>query len=299
MRRVLFLPIGLLFLLVAPALPDEKQPAASADEDSVKVEVRGTLAVAGKIDTSGKALVNYITSTGVSIGIKTGVTWELHLSKKDLRQLAEKLDGKRVVVTGKLVVVTDFGGGLANLKPPKYIISVKSLKAADGPKLKPKPDLSEPTYEFKPVKTEPRYQHWAEGDSVTVVTEGKRTVFVISNQYGIGGVTIRLKTGQWPREIALRFQHEKGKGFHKVESFALTTDRLQAAGRLVDGTDHLSFSLRNAEGTFDDGTGGRVISGTVNIRGEKGKDGIEAKLPANLLVGSKEVTISWIDVFRR
>jgi hypothetical protein len=112
MRRRLFLPIGVLLLLVAPARPDEKQPGASADEDSIKVEVRGTLRVAGKIDTSGKALVNYHASTGVNLGIQNGVTWELHLSKKDLRQLAEKFDGKRVVVMGKLVIVTDFGGAL-------------------------------------------------------------------------------------------------------------------------------------------------------------------------------------------
>src|SRR5262249_23964007 len=84
MRRLLFLPIGLFLLLVAPARTDEKQPGASADEDSIKVEVRGTLTVARKIDTSGKALEVYNTSTGVSLGIQFGVTWEVHLSKKDL-----------------------------------------------------------------------------------------------------------------------------------------------------------------------------------------------------------------------
>jgi hypothetical protein len=138
MRRVFFLSIGLLLLLVALARPDETQPGASATEDSTTVEVRGTLTVAGKIDTSGKSHVNYNTGTGVRIGIQFGVAWELHLGDKDLRQLAEKLDGKRVVVTGKLVIVTDFGGGFGFTKPPKYIVSVESLKAADGPKSKGK-----------------------------------------------------------------------------------------------------------------------------------------------------------------
>jgi multidrug efflux system membrane fusion protein len=152
-------------------------------------------------------------------------------------------------------------------------------------------DPPQPTFEFKPSKP---------GDSVAVRTEGKRTVLVISSKTGIGGLTIRLKGGEWPREVSLRFQYDQGKGFHNLESFTLTTDRLWVGGKLSGEAEQLPFSFRNAAGEIEkDATGSQVISGSLRLRVQKGKEGIEATLPANLFVGSKEVTLGWIDAFRR
>jgi hypothetical protein len=152
----------------------------------------------------------------------------------------------------------------------------------------------EAAYEYKLEKA---------ADTVVARTEGKRTVFTIASSTGIGGATIRLKAGEWPHDILLRLQYTAGKPFTSLESFGITTDRLWAGGAMRD-SEQVLFSFRNAKGELErdarEAPGGHyVTSGTLRIRVEPGKEGVDITLPANLLAGSRQVSLGWIDAFRR
>ena len=84
------------------------------------------------------------------------------------------------------------------------------------------PKLVERAYEFMPIKD----------NRIGVAKEKGRTLFLVTSPFGIGQATIRLKAGQWPQNIALRFQYktEKGGGFGNLEHIRLTSDRLYAEG---------------------------------------------------------------------
>jgi hypothetical protein len=138
----------------------------------------------------------------------------------------------------------------------------------------------EPTYEFKAPK--------AEG-SVEVRVEGKRTVYVLSSERRNGRVVIRLKSGDWPRDVTLRLNKSTF-----VDTFSVMTDRIYF-GMLPGSGDEppgrarkIPFTLSNARGEFEDGT-----AGTLDVTVVKGKAGLDFRLPANLFVGSREVKIDW------
>jgi len=109
---------------------------------------------------------------------------------------------------------------------------------------------------------------------------------------GIGNGTITLKEGHWPKEVVLRFQHGKGQPFKGLEDFHLTTARFK-----VDGSQKKSkampFSLAGDDGKFADGP-----AGTLNVVVEETKDGMEVRLPANLLAGASNVKVEWVDFYR-
>jgi len=140
-----------------------------------------------------------------------------------------------------------------------------------------------PKYEFKSGKF---------GESVEARIEDKYTVFAISGKLPIGGVTIRLTDGDWPRGLILRLNK-----FDNVESFSVTTDRLTFGGQLGFSSGgvkaysrKMAFRFPNSKGEFEDGP----CTGTLDVVIEKGKEGLDFKLPANLFVGSREVKISWL-----
>jgi hypothetical protein len=85
-------------------------------DEYIQVEVRGLLNT-GVVAIGGE-------TTGVTITAR-GVTWELDLGNDEaLRKAAEKLDGRRVDVTGALEV----RDGVEIAK--RWIVSVKTLEAA-------------------------------------------------------------------------------------------------------------------------------------------------------------------------
>ena len=111
MRSLLSLVV-LVCLLAVPALAADKEKKGAK-----KVEVKGTLRT-GIVAIGGE-------TTGTVIDTKEG-RYELELGKnKELRDKAERLNGKPVVVAGTL----EIRKGLA-VKERK-IITVASLKAAD------------------------------------------------------------------------------------------------------------------------------------------------------------------------
>jgi hypothetical protein len=141
----------------------------------------------------------------------------------------------------------------------------------------------EPVYEFAVKKGD---------DAIAATKDGDKVVFTITGKSGIGGGTVTLKEGQWPKEVVLRFQHAKGQPFKGLEKFQLTTAHFK-----VDGSQKTSkampFSLAGDDGKFAAGP-----AGTLNVVVDETKDGLEVRLPANLLAGSKTVELAWIDVFR-
>jgi hypothetical protein len=145
---------------------------------------------------------------------------------------------------------------------------------------------------------EPKYDFTAgkRGESVEVRVEGKHTVFAISGKGALGAVTIRLKDGQWPHDIILRLNK-----FDNVESFSVTTGRLTFGGQLGLSSGGLKaysrkmpFRFPNSNGAFEDGP----CAGTLDVVVEKGKEGLDFKLPANVFVGSREAAISWLIFIR-
>jgi hypothetical protein len=145
----------------------------------------------------------------------------------------------------------------------------------------------EPKYDFEEGKR---------GESVEVLVEGKHTVFAISGKGPQGAVTIRSKDGHWPQDIILRLVK-----FDNVESFSVTTDRLTfggqrgfSSGGVKAFSRHMAFRFPNSKGVFEDGP----CAGTLDVVVEKGKEGLDFKLPANVFVGSREVKIHWL-IFTR
>jgi hypothetical protein len=143
---------------------------------------------------------------------------------------------------------------------------------------------ADPAYEFALKKAD---------DSITAAKDGDTVVFTITGKSGIGSGTVTLKEGQWAKVVVLRFQHGKGQPFKGLEDFHLTTARFK-----VDGSQRKSkampFSLAGDDGKFADGP-----AGTLNVVVEETKDGLEVRLPTNLLAGSKTVELGWIDFFRK
>lgn len=128
-------------------------------------------------------------------------------------------------------------------------------------------------------------------DAVAERKEEKRTVFVVTSKSGIGGVTVTLADGRWPRDVVLRLQYAKDRGFSSLESFGLQTSRLSVDGSLrTSGRMELYFL--SPEGKAE------AAAGKVNVKVESRDGALEVTLPAHLLTGAKEVSFNWIDAFR-
>jgi len=129
-------------------------------------------------------------------------------------------------------------------------------------------------------------------DKIEIVSEKDQTIFVIRCPSGIGGGSIKLKSGSWPENVVLRFQHGDKKGFTNLEKIVLTTDRLQIEGNLKS-SGKFDVHFRNAKGKPG------KSAGVLVIPVERRPNGIEVTLPANLLLGTGQVELSWVNEFRR
>jgi hypothetical protein len=110
--------LALCTVMSMPAIAADK-----ADEQSIKVEIKGTLA-ADVVAIGGET-----TGTTITVTFEGGskVTWELDLGdNKELKEQAKKLDKKSVIVTGNYMKKKGIEVGERN------IVKVASLKAADG-----------------------------------------------------------------------------------------------------------------------------------------------------------------------
>jgi hypothetical protein len=130
--------------------------------------------------------------------------------------------------------------------------------------------------------------------AIDVVEDKERTTLIVTSLYGSGGATISLASGQWPSNIALRFQYKADKGFRYLEFCEITTAYLMAEAT-QDTSGQAEFWLRDASGKFQRG---EDAAGTLNIKIEKREDSMEVLLPAHLFNGSKEVHLRWIDHWR-
>jgi hypothetical protein len=131
--------------------------------------------------------------------------------------------------------------------------------------------------------------------NVAVTFTKDSTTFVLDKPEGIGGLTITLASGDWPRDTVLVLP-----GFRNVESFAVTTDLFRAQTSLAQ-SGRAVLSLRNAKGKFDraDPTGPFLSAGTLDIRFSVTDDGLKVQFPPNLFAHTKQVQIGWIDFFRQ
>ncbi|MBI1248642.1 hypothetical protein GC197_12480 [bacterium] len=105
-------------LVASAAQPVKSDPTetASMNDDSVEVTVTGTLR------THLLAIGGETTGTTITAN---GITWELDLSKKpEFRKLADKLDGKKVIVEGSLRREMGIEVG------ERWIVTVTGLKGA-------------------------------------------------------------------------------------------------------------------------------------------------------------------------
>jgi hypothetical protein len=149
----------------------------------------------------------------------------------------------------------------------------------------PVADPTKPEYEFALEKS---------GDSITLTDRGKQTVFVIKSKSGIGDGSIKLKSGEFPNEVVLRFEYVDRGDWKILEAFGLTAGRFHVAGsKSTSGA--MRFYLADARGKVDE----KNVTGTLNIAVKESDKGLEVYLPANLLLGVRELGLSWIDAFRR
>jgi hypothetical protein len=109
---------------------DEKAPKKPI-ADYIKVELRGKLRILPR-DEDKAVHAQVVVRTGSGFGEKR---YDLDLSAdKALRESAQKLDGKTVLITGELVTVYDFVQSATRPYPPRDVVRVKTLNAAEPDK---------------------------------------------------------------------------------------------------------------------------------------------------------------------
>jgi len=146
----------------------------------------------------------------------------------------------------------------------------------------------EPMYAFKLKKPK---------DSITARRDMDRAVFTITSESGIGGATLSVTASKWLPNASLYFQYGKDKGYRSLENLVVSTSRLKATGAVAKaGTHKLPFVFADADGKIP---AGQPAAGFLEVLGVLHKDVLEVTLPVNLFAGSKEVTLEWIDAYRR
>ena len=133
-------------------------------------------------------------------------------------------------------------------------------------------------------------------DTVTIKIEGAGVRFTVTSPSGIGGATIRVVGRPWPRDVSILFA-----GFRRLESLTITTERLWARVSLKE-SGAAPFSFRSTPGRIEKiGPPESVFAGagSLNIYVRKRREGITVTFPANLLVDTREMTLAWIDAYRR
>jgi hypothetical protein len=148
------------------------------------------------------------------------------------------------------------------------------------------PAPTEPAYEFhKLVKGELK---------LVAVKDKERTVFVVTHPFGMGGAIIKLKGGEWPENVVLRFQD-----FRSLENIRITTDRINTEGSHHRSGDFPFFFL-DAKGqmpfeVLDD----KRATGRLRIVVEIRDGNTDVILPKHFLAGSGQIRVNWIDCYRK
>ncbi|HZT80607.1 MAG TPA: hypothetical protein VFA26_10305 [Gemmataceae bacterium] len=124
---------GIAWLFAANAQAQAKGPPAKKQVEYIKVEIRGVLYVADKVETDLQKL--YTETSGATIKAGDEVL-ELYLGDgKDILATAKKHKGKTIVVTGTLVSI-NAPSGLQRLTAvpllPRLVVKVTGIKTAEG-----------------------------------------------------------------------------------------------------------------------------------------------------------------------
>jgi hypothetical protein len=107
---------------------DEKAPEKQT-ADYIKVEMRGKLRILPR-DKQEAVQAQVVVRAATGLGAKR---CDLELpADKAIRESAQKLDGKTVLITGELITVYDLAQSAPRRYPPRDVVRVKTLKAA-GP----------------------------------------------------------------------------------------------------------------------------------------------------------------------
>jgi hypothetical protein len=164
-------------------------------------------------------------------------------------------------------------------------IVVLSLALTGGDK---QPKSVEPAYEFKLKKP---------ADRIDVGKAEKGVLFNVTSATGIGEGTITLKAGQWPKHVTLRFMHGD-KGFKNLERVHLASDRMQIEGDKKSSGKFRFFFLDAKQTPVGTEKPAREPAGVLNVTVQERNGAVEVTLPANLLIGSSEVRLQWVNEFR-
>jgi len=136
-------------------------------------------------------------------------------------------------------------------------------------------------------------------DKIKMTTIDKDTATLdVSSQSGIGGATVTLAKGKWPKTIVLRL-HLSG-----LESFAVSNGKIKLTGSVLchsGNTKRLYLTEIGKEEEREPGTEIKVLDSAGRpVKGLPGKGGyFEITLPKTLLEGeSKSLELGWIDFYR-
>jgi hypothetical protein len=131
--RCILLMLALLCSMANPSWADDKKEPAKAPPTHFKVEIRGTLRVAGKVEGVSATLAQELAKQPVNATVATsGLAMYLAFGdNKELAALAKKFDGKSVLITGELRRA--YEGPISGLFPPRFddYIQVTTMKAAE------------------------------------------------------------------------------------------------------------------------------------------------------------------------
>jgi len=131
--RCFMLALGLPFVMALVSWADDKKEPPKPAPTYFKVEVRGTLRVAEKVEVVSGTLAQELAKQPVNATItRPGMVMYLAFGdNKELAALAKKLDGKAVLITGELRRA--YEGPISGLFPPRFddYIQATTLKAAE------------------------------------------------------------------------------------------------------------------------------------------------------------------------
>jgi hypothetical protein len=140
-----------------------------------------------------------------------------------------------------------------------------------------------------------------EPGTLTATNQDGRGVFTIRGGLGIGEATIRLSAGTWPEEIILRAY------LGGLESLKISTGNVTLAASVLS---HSGKVLLHLDRDGKEGPQlGQVSPYWMEIKARdadgKGVSGLppqggwfEMAIPNALLVGARELKVSWIDFYR-
>jgi hypothetical protein len=130
--RCFVLVLGLLSATALPCWAEDKKEAPKGRPTYFKVEVRGTLRLADKVEVVSETLRQELAKQPVNATIApSGMGMYLRFSHEKLAALAKKLDRKAILISGELRRA--YEGPISGVFPPRFddYIYVTALKAAE------------------------------------------------------------------------------------------------------------------------------------------------------------------------